>query len=271
MRRLIIILFGLLLIESALAQTGPQTGPSGGGGTSGGGSVVLPGQLTQLKSTAVGSSIQLCAASCNLSRITTLIRGTSGYLMLFQNMTSCPINGPVTPDAAFAIGSDGTRGGLVLKYDPGQEFFAVGGLVACFSSGTDEYTMIANGSASFFAGVAPASGPAVGQVKSVAQGNGLQVCTTSCNLARLTTLIHATSGYMMLFDQTGATCPANGSVSPAFAVPINSNTLNGMFLLKFDPGQELHAASGLVACFSTGANEYTMAQSSTASFFAGIK
>lgn len=87
---------------------------------------------------------------------------------------------------------------------------------------------------------------------------------TTGNLYRLTVIVGASAGFLLLFDATSV--PADGSVTPAYAVPIAANSSVSLDWTSA-PG---HFANGIVAVFSTTA-PFTKTASATAAFFAGVK
>jgi hypothetical protein len=90
---------------------------------------------------------------------------------------------------------------------------------------------------------------------------------TPGNLYKLSTIIGATSGYLMLFDATAA--PANGAVAPVWSQLIESNGTNGGLLL--DWGEfPMTFNNGIVVVFSS-TGPFNLTASATAAFFGAVK
>lgn len=88
------------------------------------------------------------------------------------------------------------------------------------------------------------------------------------NLYTLTTVIGATSGYILAFDATSA--PGDGAVTPKWWFPINSNGTNGAAAASWTPGPPLNFSVGITVCFSS-TGPFTKTASSTASFSAQVQ
>lgn len=94
-----------------------------------------------------------------------------------------------------------------------------------------------------------------------------QIKASGGNLYWLTVTIGATSGYLLLFDAT--TPPADGTVTPQYAVPVSSDGASGFASLEIQalPMSFIH---GICAVFSS-TGPFTKTASATAAFFAGYK
>lgn len=90
---------------------------------------------------------------------------------------------------------------------------------------------------------------------------------TNGNLYLLTVLIGATGGFLMLFDATSV--PADGAVTPAYALPIPSAGGTGFVAIDW-ASAPMHFNNGVIAVFST-TGPFTKTASTTAAFFAGVK
>ena len=86
------------------------------------------------------------------------------------------------------------------------------------------------------------------------------------SMASLTVSIGTTAGYLLVFDATSA--PADGSVTPVYFAPIQTNGTNGGLALQwFVPEQFLN---GIVVVFST-TGPFTKTASATAAFSAQVQ
>lgn len=132
---------------TALATTLPTTPAiaSGSGVVPAPSSAAAAG-MANVVSTAAESNHVLKASAGNLYSLTATIGATSGYLMLF-NATSLPGNGAVTPVGCYRVLSDGTAGGISLRWDYPLVFST--GITAGFST-TGCFTLTASATGNFF-------------------------------------------------------------------------------------------------------------------------
>lgn len=85
------------------------------------------------------------------------------------------------------------------------------------------------------------------------------------SLFSISIAIGVTSGWLLLFDAT--TAPADGAVTPKYAIPVGSNGTNGFASINFDTFRPLSFTTGIVAVFSS-TGPFTKTASATA-FFSG--
>ena len=121
----------------------------------------------------------------------------------------------------------------------------------------------------------------INNVDSPGKSSSLQVCASACDHYYMIVNVAGTagataSGWALLFDQASPTCPANGALSGAtLAKPglaLDTDGTRGSLSIKYDNGQQRHYTNGLLVCWSTGADEFTMALGGAVmSVHAGVK
>lgn len=88
------------------------------------------------------------------------------------------------------------------------------------------------------------------------------------NLYWLTVDITSASGWLMLFD--AVTVPADGTVTPLYAVPVTFDSANSFGFASLEiQSLPMHFKNGICAVFST-TGPFTKTASATAAFFVGF-
>ncbi len=104
-------------------------------------------------------------------------------------------------------------------------------------------------------------------VASSSLGSSLIIRASPGSLVSVSVAIGAISGWLLIYDAT--TAPADGATTPKYAIPIDSNGVNGFAMVNFDALCPLALSTGGVAVFST-TGPFVKTASATAYFSAQV-